>query len=228
MKEKLFSLLVAVIIFFSIFSSSTLALASQEYENSEEIVFEGTSNELHFNSVERDNVITSRVTDAKGNLVSEVKIDKTTNQLEIDGVTLSKEEQDELNNFVEFVNKEYISDSEYFVLGENEDPVIETFSANACSYKSIGTYYSSTAVPKIGVSAFAAYLSTITKSPYSGALAVASVAVGSIPTVYYSLNDAQCTSGNYLYNKRTVKFYKDKARKKQIGKTSVSYQKRFK
>ena len=41
------------------------------------------------------------------------------------------------------------------------------------------------------------------------------------------MNDAQCIFGNYSHNKSTDKFHKDKARKKQIGKTSVSYQKRF-
>ncbi|MFF2287838.1 hypothetical protein [Peribacillus butanolivorans] len=188
-------------------------------------MFEGTSEELQLNRVENDNYIISTVTDMEGNLVTEVKIDKTTNRLEIDGVNLSEEDQVELNNYVEFVNNEYISDSKYFVPAKNEELAIGTFSANACNYKSIGTYYSSSAVPKIGVAAFAAYLSTITKAPYSGAYAVASVVVGAVPTVYFSLNDAQCISGNYLYNKRTVKFYKDKARKKQVGKTSVSYRK---
>lgn len=227
MVKEIFSLLVAFFITFSLFSSSTIAFASQEHEN-EEILFEGTSEELHFNSVDNDNFIISTVTDAEGNQITEVKINKLTNQLEIDGVNLSKEEQIELNNYVEYVNNEYISDSEYFVSAENEVPVIEMASANASKYKSMRTYYGSSAVPKIGVSAFAAYLSTITKAPYSSALAAASVVVGAVPNIYYSLNDAQCTSGKYLYNKRTVKFFKDKARKIQIGKTSVSYQKRAK
>ena len=72
----------------------------------------------------------------------------------------------------------------------------------------LGTYYGSLAVPKIGVSAFAAYLSTITKAPYISALAAASVVVGAVPNIYYSLNDAQCTSGKYLYNKRRNCSYK--------------------
>ena len=117
----------------------------------EEILFEGTSEELHFNSVENDNFIISAVTDAEGNQITEVKINKLTNQLEIDGINLSKEEQIELNNYVEYVNNEYISDSEYFVSAENEVPIIEMASANACKYKSLGTYYGSSAVPKIGV-----------------------------------------------------------------------------
>ncbi|KOR80371.1 hypothetical protein AM232_19360 [Bacillus sp. FJAT-21352] len=153
---------------------------------------------------ENDNFIISTVADAEGNQITEVKINKLTNQLGIDGRNLSKEEQIELI------------------------PIIEMASANACKYKSLGTYYGSSAVPKIGVSVFAAYLSTITKAPYSSALAAASVVVGAVPNIYYSLNDAQCTSGKYLYNKRTVKFFKDKARKIQVGKTSVSYQKRAK
>ncbi|MFJ7306175.1 hypothetical protein [Peribacillus frigoritolerans] len=226
MVKKILSLLVTFAITFSLFSSSTIAFASQEHEN-EEILFEGTSEELHFNSVENDNFIISTVTDADGNQITEVKINKLTNQLEIDGMNLSKEEQIELNNYVEYVNNEYISDSEYFVSAENEVPIIEMASANACKYKNLGTYYGSSAVPKIGVSAFAAYLSTITKAPYSSALD-ASVVVGAVPNIYYSLSDAQCTAGKYLYNKRTVKFFKDKARKIQVGKTSVSYQKRAK
>jgi hypothetical protein len=40
-------------------------------------LFEGTR-ELHFNSVENDNFIISTVTDAEGNQITEVKINKLT------------------------------------------------------------------------------------------------------------------------------------------------------
>ncbi|MGG0791674.1 hypothetical protein ABE132_23905 [Peribacillus simplex] len=59
MVKEIFSLLVAFFITFSLFSSSTIAFASQEHENQEKL-FEGTSEELHFNSVENDNFIISR------------------------------------------------------------------------------------------------------------------------------------------------------------------------
>ncbi|MGM1034050.1 MAG: hypothetical protein ACQEXK_16465 [Bacillota bacterium] len=49
MVKKILSLLVTFAITFSLFSSSTIAFASQEHEN-EEILFKGTSEELHFNS----------------------------------------------------------------------------------------------------------------------------------------------------------------------------------
>lgn len=82
-----------------------------------------------------------------------------------------------------------------------------------------------TAVPKVGVAAYFIYY--YKKAPYSGAYAAAGVVGGSVPYIYYSMNDAECIFGNYSHNKSTDKFHKDKARKKQIGKTSVSYQKRF-
>ncbi|MFJ7995024.1 hypothetical protein ACIQY5_23175 [Peribacillus frigoritolerans] len=69
MVKKILSLLVTFAITFSLFSSSTIAFASQEHEN-EEILFEETSDKVHFNSVENDNFIISTVTDAERNQIT--------------------------------------------------------------------------------------------------------------------------------------------------------------
>jgi len=224
--KKTISLFVAVIFIFSTFSG---VLAVEKSGNQSGSVVNGISNNLVFKKVEDNNFITSTVRDLEGNLVTEIKINKETNKVEINGVDLTKEEQEELNALSESAS-EQLSNS-YFVssfdlVGEKIDSSSIRLAKAPCKYKSLGTHYGSTWVPRIGVAAFAAYLSTITPAPWSGALAVASVAVGAISDLYYSINDAQCYSGKYIHNKRTVKFYKDKKRKKKIGPTSVSYQKR--
>lgn len=202
----------------------SLALASENNIVLEEVKLP-TGENFIYERVEDEKFVISTVRNLEGELISEVKINKETNEVEIEGEVLEEEDQKILSDFAKVVNDEFIYSSNEFVESKLEHLNIAPASANSCSYKSIGTYYGNSSVPKIGVAAFAAYLSAITKSTYAGAYAAASVVVGALPTVYYSLNDAQCYSEQYLHNRRTVKFYKDSKRTQQIGKTSVSYQK---